>query len=83
MSEANESSTVVHIHVFFMYVRVFGGTLLPVIDLRQKRHHVRNIPDGIQLIRNNLHLEGMGRFSDLPFTLRLTTQMPSANQPTF
>ena len=24
----------------------------------------------------------MGRFSYLPFTLRLTTQMPSANQPT-
>jgi hypothetical protein len=33
---------------------VFGGTLLPVVDLRQKRHHVRNIPDGIQLIRSNL-----------------------------
>jgi hypothetical protein len=30
------------------------GTLLPVFDLRQKRHHVRNIPDGIQLIRSNL-----------------------------
>ena len=27
---------------------------MPVIDLRQKRHHVRNIPDGIQLIRSNL-----------------------------
>ena len=33
---------------------MFGGTLLPVFDLRQKRHHVRNIPDGIQLIRSNL-----------------------------
>ena len=54
MSEANESSSAVHIHLFFLYVRVFGGTLLPVFDLRQKRHHVRNIPDGIQLIRSNL-----------------------------
>jgi hypothetical protein len=24
------------------------------LNLRQKRHHVRNIPDGIQLIRSNL-----------------------------
>ena len=54
MSEANDSLSAVHIHLYFVYVRVFGGTLLPVVYLRQKRHHVRNIPDGIQLIRSNL-----------------------------
>ena len=94
MSEANESSSVVHIHAKWIFICSSYTSLLFYMSgcseahfclsliWRQKWHHVRNIPDGIQLIRSNLLRRNRAVTLSPIYHFGLPRKCHRANQPT-